>query len=266
MIHLRTLGGLDLKGPDARHTRAVLVQPKRVALLAYLALARPRGYQRRDALIALFWPDKDSEHARNALRQSIFALRQSLGTDIIDSRGDHDVGINWHAFSCDAEAFESALDAGRSIDALELYRGDLLPGFFVGGVDLEHWIESERARLRRLAAKEAWLLSDRAGASGNLALAVQWARHVAALSPDDEASVKRLVELLGKAGDRTEVARVYASFRKRLFEEYQMEPSSDLEAAVARIVNSRDTDLTSAWTTATSHRMSVARKDGAQQH
>ena len=44
MIRLRTLGPLDLRGSDGEELRTILAQPKRVALLAYLALATPRGF------------------------------------------------------------------------------------------------------------------------------------------------------------------------------------------------------------------------------
>src|SRR5215210_3210946 len=43
MIHLRVLGTLEFKGGDARAVRAILSQPKRAAVLVYLALAQPRG-------------------------------------------------------------------------------------------------------------------------------------------------------------------------------------------------------------------------------
>lgn len=47
-IRLRTLGALDFRGPDGAELGAVLAQPKRVALLCYLAMAIPRGPHRRD--------------------------------------------------------------------------------------------------------------------------------------------------------------------------------------------------------------------------
>src|SRR5687768_1834137 len=101
MIHLRTLGGLELQGGDPREMRALLTQPKRVALLVYLAVATPRGYHRRDTLLALFWPEKDPGHARNSLRQAVHALREALGADILDSRGPQELGLSWSRFSCD---------------------------------------------------------------------------------------------------------------------------------------------------------------------
>lgn len=54
MIHLRTLGSLDLSGPPGTDGPAVLSQPKRVALLIQVAVTAPTGFRRRDELLALF--------------------------------------------------------------------------------------------------------------------------------------------------------------------------------------------------------------------
>ena len=57
MIELRTLGAVDLKGADGRAVRSILAQPKRLALLAYLAVHTAGA--RRDSVVALFWPELD---------------------------------------------------------------------------------------------------------------------------------------------------------------------------------------------------------------
>jgi DNA-binding SARP family transcriptional activator len=54
MIELRTLGALELTSTDNSAVGSVLAQPRRAALLSYLALASPRGFHRRDTLFALF--------------------------------------------------------------------------------------------------------------------------------------------------------------------------------------------------------------------
>ena len=69
MVEFRVLGALNLLGAGGHELKSVLAQPKRVALLAYLATATPRRLHRRDSLLALFWPELDQEHARAALRQ-----------------------------------------------------------------------------------------------------------------------------------------------------------------------------------------------------
>ncbi len=87
MIEFRVLGPLNLRGPEGVSLSSVLAQPKRVALLAYLAVATPRGFHRRDKLLGLFWPERDQEHGRSALRNALYFLRQSLGEGVIVSRG-----------------------------------------------------------------------------------------------------------------------------------------------------------------------------------
>ena len=93
MIQLRTLGAVDLRTSQGGEADAVLRQPKRLAILAYLAADTPRRFHRRDSLLALFWPDLDEEHARAALRRSLHFLRQGLGPEVLESRGDEEVAV-----------------------------------------------------------------------------------------------------------------------------------------------------------------------------
>src|SRR5256885_5607505 len=51
VIEFRSLGEVDL-GQNAGTAAALALQPKRLALLAYLCVAEPRGYQRRDKLLS----------------------------------------------------------------------------------------------------------------------------------------------------------------------------------------------------------------------
>src|SRR5437870_5249735 len=88
MIELRLLGRLSLTSAAGRDVRALLGQPRRLALLAYLAAATPPGFHRRDSLLALFWPELDQEHARAALRQALHVVRGALGTTAVGGRGD----------------------------------------------------------------------------------------------------------------------------------------------------------------------------------
>ena len=61
-FRLRTFGGLSLTGESGPVTGAA-TQRRKLALLAVLATGRERGVS-RDRLLALFWPERDAEHAR----------------------------------------------------------------------------------------------------------------------------------------------------------------------------------------------------------
>ncbi|MFN2564352.1 MAG: winged helix-turn-helix domain-containing protein, partial [Gemmatimonadaceae bacterium] len=76
-MRLRTFGGISVDGaPQALGGAATQRRP--LALLALLAAAGDRGIS-RERLLALLWPESNTEQARNALRQTLYALRRDLG-------------------------------------------------------------------------------------------------------------------------------------------------------------------------------------------
>jgi serine/threonine-protein kinase len=165
MYRLFTLGAVTLLPPTENGASALLSSRKPLALLAYLASAHCR-YTTRDLLIGLFWPESDHSHARSSLNQSLHLIRQSLGADALEVRGGEEIGIAAEAVWCDVPAFRRSLKRGRYAEALELYRGDLLSGFFIRGADgFEHWLETERTALRREAAAAAWAIAGEGGSS-----------------------------------------------------------------------------------------------------
>src|SRR5712692_10760998 len=120
MIELSMLGRLSLTSADGRDVGALLGQPRRLALLAYLAAARPQGLHRRDSLLALFWPELDQEHARAALRQALHVVRDALGADVLVTRGDEEVALDFERIWCDVVAFDGAVAAEQFGEALDL--------------------------------------------------------------------------------------------------------------------------------------------------
>lgn len=237
MIHLEVLGRADLSvsaGDEAPEPSTP--QPKRFALLAYLALARPRGFQRRDSLLALFWPESTEDRARNALNQSLHALRTSLGGDVLISRGREAVGVARDRLRSDAVAFDEAFEADRYEDALDLYRGELLEGFHVAGAPgFQHWLDRERTRFRRQAQAAAGTLADRKRRQGNLVGAARWLERALEIAPVDETVLRRLVSSLDEAGDRAGALRAYDRFEEDVESRLGTRPSPETRELVARI-------------------------------
>ena len=235
MVELRILGTLQLGATDGRDLETLARQSKRTALLAYLA-AMPNGMQRRDSLLALFWPELDETHARASLSQALYVLRNALGDQAIVTRGDGEVGLSRDVVWCDVHAFEAALDAGRPAEALALYRGALLDGFFLSDVpEFERWVELERDRLRDRAAAGGWALAEASAAAGDVFEAERWSRWAAALAPADEAVIRRLMTFLRGQGDRAAALRAYAAFTVTLKQEYELEPSAETRALAETI-------------------------------
>jgi DNA-binding SARP family transcriptional activator/tetratricopeptide (TPR) repeat protein len=236
MIQLRLLGPLVLIDADRHEVASLLPQTRRLALLAYLAAVPPGRFHRRDALLALFWPELDQEHARAALRQALHVLRGALGPGVVATRGDEEIGLDDRGISCDVPAFDDDVAAGRLDEALERYRGHFLEGFFITGApEFERWVDEERTRLRRSACQAAGMLAERCRAGGELPRAADFARRATLLDPDDEMSARRLVSLLDAQGERAGAIQVYDAFAQRLAQEYEAEPSAETRALIAAV-------------------------------
>jgi DNA-binding SARP family transcriptional activator len=235
MIRFHTMGAVDLQG-SSDEAASVLRQPKRLGLLAYLALASPRRFHRRDSLLALFWPELDQEHARAALRRALYFLRVKLSADVLTSRGEDEVGVSDELW-CDVGALDDALASGDFDGALTLYRGALLEGLHVAGAapEFSEWLDRERDRVRKRAAAAARSLVTRAEAEGRLADATGLAKRALELEPDDESGLRRLLGLLDRTGDRSGALRAYEEFARRMAQEYELEPSPETQALVRHV-------------------------------
>src|SRR5881396_2551269 len=236
MVEFQLLGALSLTTDTGRDARSLVAQPRRLALLVYLAAATPRGTHRRDTLLALFWPEFNQARARAALRQSLYVLRDVLGPAALVSEGNEEVGLNFGAVRCDVVDFDRSIESGHLSEALDIYRGHLLEGFFISDApEFERWLEVERARLQEAASDAARTLVDRCEAGGDLTAAAQWARRATRLAPFDEGVLRRLVVLLDRLGDRAGAVATYEAFAKRLAADLEVEPAAETKALLTAV-------------------------------
>jgi predicted ATPase len=143
---IQLLGGLRA----TRGTSVIAQFPSRpiAMMMARLALYPERRHAREE-LIDLLWPDAELEVGRNRFRQALSTLRRlleppDLPPDSVLHADRQTVGFNAAAVSCDAHEFERLLKQGAVAQALEAYRGELLPGF------IDEWVDEERLRLTAL--------------------------------------------------------------------------------------------------------------------
>ena len=232
MIQLHVLGRMELRDGGGEDVESILAQPKRLTVLAYLCLAGRGGYVRRDALTALFWPDSDTEHARAALNQTLYILRQALGPDVIPSRGVEGVGIAASKLTCDAVSFLDLLGAGDCAGALEVYAGDLLPALHIGSPEADRWLDDLRVSLRSQALNAARELGAEAASRGDVDLACERYRRAHEIAPASESAVHGLVENLWRGGHRTAALEVFTRFSEHLSVDYDVGPGPDLQELI----------------------------------
>ena len=236
MSELLTLGRVCLVTGDGADSPPPGAQPKRVALLAYLALETTSGPVRRDALLALFWPELGEDEARRALRQGLYHLRRLVGDDVIVAAGD-ELSLREGALRCDAVVFDQLVGQGRFEEGLAIYRGDFFDGVHVDDAaqELEDWISRSRARLKRRASTAAWSAADAAKAVGQSQRALELSHWACELDPDAEAGWRRLITLHDQLGDQAGALRIYEELAARLEREFDANPAAETGDLARRI-------------------------------
>jgi DNA-binding SARP family transcriptional activator/pimeloyl-ACP methyl ester carboxylesterase len=228
-LSIRLLGGF--RAQHGRGRPLVIRRKKAQALLAYLAM-HPGQTCSRDSLAGLLWPGTTDEHARHNLRQTLFALRQSVKANAFVVDGEL-VGLRQTAVDVDTAAFERGVSQctrealGK---ATALYQGDLLEDVRVDEAPFDDWLAAERQRLRELAltALEKLLALELAG--GALDQAAATGRRLLALDPLRESAHRTVMDLYVRQGRRSAALQQYRQCAEVLRRELGVEP----EAATTR--------------------------------
>src|SRR5687768_13892878 len=194
-FHLTVFGGLALRGSDG--SLESRIGKRRLILLATLAASGERGIS-RDTLAAL-WPESDDAHARGALKQAIYALRNELGSDALPGTSTG-YALSAARVGSDLNDFRRALESGELDRAVAAYTGPFLAGAHLDGAgELERLHDKVRAELETDYRNALLtLLARDGGASGEKR--VDWAQRLLALDPADAKAAELLVGALARSG------------------------------------------------------------------
>ena len=198
VLRLLTFGGLALETRDG--SSPPRVRPQRLAILAILAAAGDRGVS-RERMCGLLWPDTSEARARHALRQALYALRQEIDADIIQT--EPVLRLDRSLLSADVIEFRAALVAEDWSRAAGLATAPFLQGFYLPSAPgFEHWVEEERGLLKADIARALLLLARQATASGTHDAAVEWWHRLTLLDPLSGRYALGYLKALAAYGDR----------------------------------------------------------------
>lgn len=231
-LRLRTFGGLWIEGTGA--FRAPVPPPRRLALLALLAAAGPRGMS-RERLLGVLWPDRDEERGRHALAQTVYSLRGDLRNDAAVG-GGAELRLEASEITSDVGDFVLALGAGDHEAAARIYTGPFLEGFYLSEApEFERWVEAERARLAGAAVRILEQLAESDERAGRLDDAMSWWRRLCELEPLRGKYAARYMKAQAASGDRAGAlshARAHAAALQR---ELDAAPEEEVSRLVDRL-------------------------------
>lgn len=234
MYRLITFGGLNVERAGVAMP-VMAAQRKALALLAIVAASGPAGIP-RDRLLALLWPERDSDRARGALKQMLHSLRRQLGPDDVLT-GTASLSLDPQHIDSDIAGFTAARRAGRPEDAVALYTGPFLDGVHVDGADeLERWADGRRRELADDFAAALEELARGAEARGDRTAAVGWWRRRQAAEPLSSRVAVAFMRALDAAGDGPAALRHARVHESLVHEEFGSSPDpavAELAAAIA---------------------------------
>jgi non-specific serine/threonine protein kinase len=225
--------------------------PSRLAqsLLAYLLLTAGTAH-RREKLAGLLWPDTTDENARRNLRQELWRLRKAIESSVpgkgaatfllvdeitiaFDPQSDY-----WLDVSALAKSDAAAASSQDLMDALSLYRGELLPGFY------DEWVVLERERLRATFEQKMARLLDLLTEEKRWHAVLEWGERWIALGQSPEPAYRALMAAHSALGDRSKVAAIFERCAQALRNDLGVEPSSQTQRLFEQLSNNsfRTTD------------------------
>lgn len=239
-LHIQLLGHCLLRADATPIT--TLDSPRLQALLAYLLLHRETPDPRQH-LAFLLWPATTESQAHSNLRTLLHRLRRAL------PEADHFLHVEaqtvqWRAdasFKLDVADFERAAAlAERAGDqaerrtalqaAVEVYRGDLLPGCY------DDWLLPERERLRQKFLEVLERLTFLLEQDHDYPAAINGAQRLLRQDPLHEATYRQLMRLYALSGDRASALRVYQTYVTVLERELGVAPSPATRAAYEEVL------------------------------
>lgn len=239
MLRVRLLGAFEVR--DGEEILHMAGRPEQ-SLFAYLILNNGI-FHRREKLTALLWPDASDESARENLRHVLWRIRKTLPTaPSADYLLADDLSITFNAtadFWLDVSVLKTAKEsrsADELISILNVYLGELLPGFTEDWVNLEReyidsFYEHHMARLMAILQREKrWL--------DILELGERWL----SFGKRPEPAYRALMVAHKQMGEMSEVAEIYSRCVRSL-SEIGLDPSEQTKEMFKDLVASKISEM-----------------------
>lgn len=249
-IRVQTLGRFAVWLGEKKLPDSAWGREKARKLFQYLLTYRQR-HTPKERIVAELWPELDPERADrdfkvalNALQSTLEPGRSARAPSVYITRQSASYGLNPDApLQIDALEFEAGITAGSAAEregkdqavdlyrqALELYRGEYLPGAIY-----EDWSSAERERLATLYLSGANRLARLLLEQGSELEAINWSQKVIAVDPCWEDAYRLLMRTYMAGGNRPLAVRAYEQCRRTLAEDLGIEPMAETNRLYQRI-------------------------------
>ena len=240
-LFLRTFGGVRLhrgswSGPELK------IDKRRIRTLLAVLAAHAHTSLTRDMATDLLWPEADADSAINSLNQTVFQLRRYIdpsyrggeSPEYIISTSE-EVGLNTDLVLTDIEevrrlpqrlvAADWEQRQGAARRAISLVRGE-----FLADLRYESWTATRQIAVHNDVRERLLPIALAAVTGYDVDVSTQAAAALVSLDPFDEQATLALAECLMRSGRRVAARDVLVDFARRMQEELDEDPSTQLSA------------------------------------
>ena len=226
-LHVVTLGQLQF----TLNGRSLTFRMSKVtALLVYLMSEADKAHG-REQLATLLWPEENERKAAENLRQAIYQLRRSFGSEADRYLTVSRTAAQFNAASphtLDTAELAAALTRQEWATAAQLYQGDFLDTFYVEeSILFSEWQLVMREHWRQAAIRALTQLGQQAEEAGEYDRAAAAAQRLLQLEAWDEEGCRLLMRLWARQGQATRAVQQYETFAARLAEELGATPAQE---------------------------------------
>ena len=231
MLEIKILGGLKLSVNG--ELLSDLGSHKAEAILVYLAV-KP-GAQNRNVLASLLWPGSTENQAHTSLRVALSLLHKKLEGYLEISRDMVEIKPGAEVY-LDLKDLMTKLSRGQVEQALEIYQGDFLEGFFIKDcLDFEDWRLLQQERIRSLVISALHAAISNAIEEMDYRKGQRFARRLLELDSLDELAHQKSMLLYALDGQRTRALDQYEHCQAVLQLELGVEPSQETKLLYTQI-------------------------------
>jgi DNA-binding SARP family transcriptional activator len=216
-----------------RHVRGLLYH------LAAQSTPSPRAN-----LCLLLWPDIPEANARRNLTRALTHLRRALPAPTALITDEETVQLDKQSFWCDAlelrKLIQAEADARDLGEAVDLYRGSFLEGFYLPGcLEFERWASQEGGALENIYLGALSRLIEAETAKQDYGSAIQYARRYLASDEMAEEMHCRLIWLYALNGERIKALRQFEACVSILERELGTRPLSETRAIYESVLEGK---------------------------
>jgi DNA-binding SARP family transcriptional activator len=248
VLHIRSFGAMVVhRGSWLGPTTSI--EKRRMRALLALLIANYRSTLTREMALDLLWPDSDPSSAVNSLNQAVFQLRRVLDPSFRDGDSPQYVLSTVDAVQLNPAHTVTDLDDFRRL-ALEVQHGphasraeliaalvDIVRGEFLAELRYDDWAVRMRTSVHA-EVREVLLPIAMRQEHSSVDTAIRAACALLDLDPYDEEAQLAMAHQLDASGRRAAARAAVVRFAKKLKDDLDEAPSSELAAALAGWVRS----------------------------